>query len=73
MIATNQMMPNQSLNSSTPLTTLPHFYLLNMMPYGMEYPFSQWVSAVPAMHVLTHSQPTHCWDDVRGRKSLDHA
>lgn len=71
MVATNQMMSSQSLNNSTPLSTLPNFYMLNMMSYGVKYLFSQLVSAVPAVYLLTHCQPTHCWGAVRGRKGLD--
>ena len=67
---TNQLMPTLSLNSGL-LASFPYLYVLSMTSHGMEYPFGQLVSAVPAVsppNFFVHAQPTHWRSGVRSSK-----
>lgn len=48
LLTTHPLMPSQIL-SSGPWLGFPQIYMLSMKPYGLEYPFGHFRSAVPAV------------------------
>ena len=57
-----QPVPEQRL---LPPSQLPPAYILSMTSYGMEYPFGQFGSAVPAMLPLVHLLACRVWEAER--------
>ena len=50
----SQLLKNDYFEKTVPW---PRFLLLSMMPYGMDYPFSQFESAVSPPNLLPISRP----------------
>lgn len=56
-------------SACSPWRTFPLVYKLSMTPYGMEYPFGQLGSAVPAVSLPSSCTPT-CQVMLEAEKSL---